>query len=267
MHQPFNEFVAVPRVLLLTPFTVMAVAPHPTRLGVSTLCWERSLLSLTHIATQASVTQVDPLLPSHAPPSSLLNRTQPLFSTAPPGADSDDDGRASDDEDGGAAAASASAASSQPQRRSWSSWLRGGNRPTRRASRAGPALRPRSGSNVALGVTLPSGEAQAVHQVGVGVLASFAPETEDTVAFLRVWRAGRRPVARQGVLLKRKKGGWRERAPLGPLAWKRRIFSLQVLASIDAELPFRCSLAAIIRCRHERFSTMHARLRMAPPSS
>ena len=54
MHQPFNEFVAVPRVLLLTPFTVMAVAPHPTRLGVGTLCWERSLLSLTHIATQAS---------------------------------------------------------------------------------------------------------------------------------------------------------------------------------------------------------------------
>lgn len=44
---------------------------------------------------------------------------------------------------------------------------------------------------------------------------------------MRVWRAGRRPVPRQGFLLKRKKGGWREHARLGPLAWKRRVFSLQ----------------------------------------
>lgn len=61
---------------------------------------------------------------------------------------------------------------------------------------------------------------------GVGILASFSPETDDTVSFLRVWRAGRQSVALKGVLLKRKKAGWRESAPLGPLAWKRRVFVL-----------------------------------------
>ena len=61
----------------------------------------------------------------------------------------------------------------------------------------------------------------------IGLLASFAPESTDTVALLRMYRAGARPVCKQGFLHKRKRAAWRERAPLGPLAWKRRYFVLE----------------------------------------
>lgn len=218
MHQPFNEFVSVPRFLLVTPFTVLAVAPHPTLPGVGVLCWERSLLSLTHLATQVCEGVGERLRGEcvlHAPPS-LPRVPQPLFSTGP-AAESEEE----DAEEGDEAARQPQPPpppQQQQQRRSWAGWLRGEQKPQRPTS-ASLSLAPPASDSAASGGGL--------RQVGVGVLASFAPETEDSAAFLRVWRAGRRPVARQGVLLKRKKGGWRERAPLGPLAWKRRVFSLQ----------------------------------------
>jgi hypothetical protein len=46
------------------------------------------------------------------------------------------------------------------------------------------------------------------------------------MTFLRTYRAGRRAVLKEGWLSKRKKSSWREHAPLGPLAWKRRWFVL-----------------------------------------
>jgi hypothetical protein len=52
IRQPFEEDFAVPRHLIVTPFTIMAVAPHPTRLGIGILKWDRSILSLRRLTSQ-----------------------------------------------------------------------------------------------------------------------------------------------------------------------------------------------------------------------
>jgi hypothetical protein len=70
--------------------------------------------------------------------------------------------------------------------------------------------------------------AAAAGPSGIGLLASFGAESPASMCLLRTYRAGRRPIAmRQGWLLKRKRTAWRESAPLGPLAWKRRWFVLE----------------------------------------
>jgi hypothetical protein len=171
MEQPFNEHISVPRVLVLTPFSVMSLAPHPSRVDVWLLCWERSLLSLIHLATQ------------------------PLYSVS---------------------VESPSGTSAEPPRTGLASWLFGSKK-TESTGLSGATGERHS-------VMLQPDASQVAS--AVGVLASFAPETEDTVAFLRVWRAGRQSASKRGFLLKRKKSGWREHAPLGPLAWKRRFFVL-----------------------------------------
>lgn len=162
IKQPFEESFSVPRFLVVTPFTIMALAAHPTRPGYGILKWERSLLSLRHLATQ------------------------PLIRKTP--------------QAGGGSGTSAGVLG---------------------------FFRKRAGSEVGQPSESPLQDVGGGFSVyGVGVLASFAGETTDTITFLRTYRAGRRPVVKEGTLHKRKKAAWRERAPLGPLAWKKRWFVL-----------------------------------------
>ena len=54
-----SEDVLLPRYLLVTPFTMLAVAPHPTRLRMGIIQWERSVLSLRHVISQPMTLQIE----------------------------------------------------------------------------------------------------------------------------------------------------------------------------------------------------------------
>jgi hypothetical protein len=149
--QPFEESFHVPRYILLTPFTIISVAAHPTRLGIGILKWERSLLSLQRLTLARAVTTSAVIAKRTKPRASLLG----LLSKRP------------------------------------------------------------------------SVREEPVVSENLGVLANFAPETAQSITLLRLNRGGCKPVRLEGVLLKRKKSNWRQTAPLGPLAWKKRYFVLQ----------------------------------------
>ena len=51
-RQAYDDTYGALRYLVVTPTTLAAVAPHPTRLGIGVLKWERSLLSLTSLLSQ-----------------------------------------------------------------------------------------------------------------------------------------------------------------------------------------------------------------------
>ena len=404
MRQPYEEDLAVARYLVLTPFTMMAVAAHPTRLGVGILKWERSLLSIRHLATQpllqmetlgekgsssssssarrasfvpgrggadkgpaaaaaAPLAGADGALrgsttrsvfrrslpqqqqqqseppPSqpYSPPSwgavserggqkvaaDVAASMPPLHTTTPPAARSgasSSAGTASSSSSGGgkggilgfftgkrnsargggsdsSSAAAAVSASLSPSVGSASSHSSSGvsvlTSPLLSAGftditsdvvasnhiASSPASGGGSGSAATSVVESPlstmtnalfgsGGTAAAASRsraastssangggrsrqgsdadatesaqrgsgsggVGgasiiIGLLASFAPETSDSITFLRTYRAGRRPVTREGWLRKRKRTAWREHAPLGPLGWKKRWFVLEL---------------------------------------
>ena len=193
IKQPFEESFSLPRLLLVTPFTIIAVAAHPTlgaRVGI--LKWERSLLSLRHLATQPLVRKLPPA-PAPADGGGGGGGVRGFFARRRAGSTT-------------AATTGGSGDGELPHHHHHGAdYLLGG------AGGGGSAPRPIGGG---LGV------------YGVGVLASFAAETHDTITFLRTYRAGRRAVALEGWLSKRKQSSWREHAPLGPLAWKRRWFVL-----------------------------------------
>jgi len=235
VRQPFEEDYAVPRHLIITPFTVLAVAPHPTRLGIGLLKWERSILSLRRLTAQ------------------------PLFAKAPAGARL----RSADGSDGAvevgpsARGRSDSAGSGGPhgavghgRAASGSGGVLGflkkaaagvAHKLAQGAQAVNSAVKGGDASNLPVPeeerlAPLPPaavlGDPEALerclaHPDAVGLLGSFAPETTDTVALLRMYRAGARPIRKEGYLHKRKRASWRERAPLGSLAWKRRYFVLQ----------------------------------------
>jgi hypothetical protein len=96
---------------------------------------------------------------------------------------------------------------------------------SRLASRRSVPAEPAAASPASPGASGSPGLAEP--PFAFGLLASFAPETPDTIALLRTYRAGCRPVRKEGFLSKRKRKAWREHAPLGPLAWKKRYFVLE----------------------------------------
>lgn len=169
VRQTFEEDFALQRFLIVTPFTLMAVAALASRPGWGVLKWERSLMSLRRLTTQPVV---------------LLEAAAAARVAAPAAAD------------GGV------------------------------IRNLFNRLRPHKLSLTSPNTAAAAKDAQ-LHRTDIGLLASFAPETSDSITFLRTFRAGRRPVFREGWLTKRKRSSWRERAPLGPLAWKRRYFVLE----------------------------------------
>jgi hypothetical protein len=233
VRQPFEEDYAVPRHLIITPFTVLAVAPHPTRLGIGLLKWERSILSLRRLTAQ------------------------PLFAKAPAllrGADGSDGamevGPSARGRSDSAGSAGAPAAAGHGRAASGSAGVLNflkkaaagvAHKLAQGAQAVNSAVRGGDSSNLPVLeeerlAPLPSaavlGDPEALerclaHPDAVGLLGSFAPETTDTVALLRMYRAGARPIRKEGYLRKRKRASWREHAPLGSLGWKRRYFVLQ----------------------------------------
>jgi hypothetical protein len=218
---------------------VAAIAPHPTRLGVGVLKWERSILSLTSIVSQP-----------------LFSRAAVAAATAARGGEGAraragsggggggggggepflffHDRAAADDLNFAPQGEKAGEGARTPSPRG----KRGGlfSRLFRRNSADGSGGGGGGGgegggaadaSSAAAAALEASPAALASTFAGVGVLLSFGPESPATLPLLRTVRAARRPAALEGWLLKRKRSTWRGAAPLGPLAWKRRWFVLE----------------------------------------
>ena len=198
IKQPFEESLSLPRYLIITPFTIMAVAAHPTKLGFGILKWERSLLSLRHLATQPLIRKVSP---DGAPGA-------PTIGLGTSGVNNN--------------------SSTGSKIASFFNRKRAGSASGTNALPSDASSGIDSTANTAIRINTVTGQQLEVY--GVGVLASFAAENADTITFLRTYRAGRRPVVKEGYLHKRKKSAWREHAPLGPLAWKKRWFVLTASA-------------------------------------
>jgi hypothetical protein len=212
VRQAYDDKYGAERTIIVTPTTIMAIAPHPSRLGVGILKWERSLLSLQGLVTQPLLHPLDRSAPAPLATAStaileddsvsftsgdeLLVVDQMPFDILPP---------------------------SPPQLKSASKnstgifsalrgWARGGSEPSAGLAPAAPTP-PRSTRGFVI--------------YGVGMLASFAPEQVSSMSLLRTMRGGLKPASREGVLLKRKRSDWRQHAKLGPLAWKRRHVRLE----------------------------------------
>lgn len=256
VQQPADEDVLLPRYLVVTPFTVSAVAPHPTKLGKGIQKWERSILSLQHLVSQPIFTTVAGPGAAGAGKSGGGASSAVLGSSAVAAnssGSSDFDEEAGDDASvfetlpfdagagtaGGARSSPRKPASSLPSKSSKSlsisSSIRNifgsGNK------KSAPSTVPPTAGSASSKSTAGSGaQAQApakredgrrYKMHGIGLLASFMAETPDTLCFLRTYRAGKRPVTLSGWLQKRKRNGWRQNAPIGPLAWKKRWFVLE----------------------------------------
>jgi hypothetical protein len=208
-RQAYDDTYGALRYLVVTPTTLAAVAPHPTRIGVGVLKWERSLLSLASLISQ-------PLF-------------RPLDARAPAG---------------GAAAAAGSADKSAAMLEADAETLDGGGGAVVNdlpfssgggggggsggGGGGGDGLRGFLSRMLGGGGGKGEGGARPQRMYGVGLLVSFLPEKAASLPLLRVHRAGlRAPAAKAGWLLKRKRAAWRENAPLGPLAWKKRHFVLE----------------------------------------
>jgi hypothetical protein len=235
MSQPLEEEFQAKRYLVITPFTIMAVAPHATKLGVGVLKWERSLLSLKHLDSQPLFRDTPHGGPSGAGGGGASSRRLRIGSTPGSGSSSSTMrsmffGKPKSDAGGANGASSATSAGVGAGAGRSSGTTTPTDKPGKRSTGILSALKH---------FVVGDDEGSAQHSAGgggdpereeepyaYGLLASFAPETHDTATLLRMFRAGKRPVQREGWLLKRKRTAWRERAPLGPLAWKRRYFVL-----------------------------------------
>jgi hypothetical protein len=229
VQQPAEETELFMRYIVVTPFTLLCLAPHPTKLGKGLLKWERSILSLQDMVTQPLFAPVaGPGLKRAAQDGDVVYDSLPfgIRGGFVPGGSAQASAAAA-----GATAAAVVPAKAPLLKRGFSASLRsffsrsgsqsGASTPT---AAAAPAT---SVAAVAAPPPPPPAAPTRWRMYGVGLLASFAAETPDTLTFLRTYRAGKRPVTLRGWLLKRKRNAWRQNAPLGPLAWKKRWFVLE----------------------------------------
>ena len=222
VRQAYDETYGAERTLIVTPTTIMAVAPHPTRLGIGVLKWERSLLSIQNLVTQPLLRTMSPRGAGGGASSAVLETNKNSTTRLPAALLEEDSITLAAGEDllvvdqlpyDVAIATSPLPPPSPPQKgkggllNALKGWARG------------------TGTNQAT-PTLPASQRGFIIY-GVGVLLSFAPERSASMPLLRTVRGGLTAVSREGSLLKRKRSEWREHANLGPLAWKRRLVRLE----------------------------------------
>ena len=234
VRQAYDETYGAERTLIVTPTTIMAVAPHPTRLGVGVLKWERSLLSLQSLVTQpllrpqggggsaaaaaASAARIPAALLEEdsialAAGDDLLVVDQLPYDVAP------------------APTATPSILPPSPPTAAAtpaSKGVFGGALALLGWARGSASTPPASIAASASAHSTPASVSQRGFVIyGVGALLTFAPERSASMPLLRTVRGGLTAASREGSLLKRKRTEWREHAALGPLAWKRRLVRLE----------------------------------------